>query len=105
MPSQYEKVGMSLGIQPLSTIRRVIMPLSAGTMLEVFFFLAINAMTTISAVIFLYSPDTVLAAISILHMEESGALSSAAAMGTLIFFTCLLLRGIHLMLQSFLHEK
>ena len=105
MPSQYEKVGMSLGIQPLSTIRRVIMPLSAGTMLEVFFFLAINAMTTISAVIFLYSPDTVLASISILHMEESGALSSAAAMGTLIFFTCLILRGIHLTLQSLLHEK
>lgn len=105
MPKQYEQVGESIGVSQMQTIRRVIIPLSIPTGLEVFFFLAINAMTTISAVIFLYSPETILASISILHMEESGALASAAAMGTIIFLTCLVLRGIHLLIQSFIHEK
>ena len=105
MPKQYEQVGESTGVSPLQTIRRVIIPLSIPTGLEVFFFLAINAMTTISAVIFLYSPETILASISILHMEESGAIASAAAMGTIIFLTCLVFRGIHLLIQSTLHEK
>ena len=44
-------------------------------------------MTTISAVVFLYSPKTTLAAISILQLDEAGAIGSAAAMATLIVVT------------------
>jgi iron(III) transport system permease protein len=47
----------------------------------------VNAMTTISAVVFLYSPKTTLAAISILQMDEAGNVGSAAAMATLIVAT------------------
>ena len=44
-------------------------------------------MTTISAVVFLYSPDTVLAAIAILNLDEAGEIGPAAAMATLIVAT------------------
>jgi iron(III) transport system permease protein len=44
-------------------------------------------MTTISAVVFLYSPKTTLAAISILHLDEAGNVGAAAAMATLIVAT------------------
>ena len=44
----------------------------------------INAMTTISAVVFLYSPETKLASIAILNMDEAGELGPAAAMAVLI---------------------
>ncbi|HZA94909.1 MAG TPA: putative 2-aminoethylphosphonate ABC transporter permease subunit, partial [Burkholderiaceae bacterium] len=37
-----------------------------------------------SAVVFLYSPKTTLAAVSILQLDEAGAIGSAAAMATLI---------------------
>ncbi len=47
----------------------------------------VNAMTTISAVVFLYSPKTMLAAISIVQLDEAGALGSAAVMATLIVLT------------------
>jgi len=41
-------------------------------------------MTTISAVVFLYSPETRLASVAILNMDEAGELSPAAAMAVLI---------------------
>jgi len=44
-------------------------------------------MTTVSVVVFLYSPDTTLAAVAVLNMDEAGDISAAAAMATLIVAT------------------
>ena len=44
----------------------------------------VNAMTTISAVVFLYSPDTKVAAIAILNLDEAGEAGAAAACAMLI---------------------
>ena len=41
-------------------------------------------MTTISAVVFLYSPDTKVASIAILNLDEAGEPGAAAAMAVLI---------------------
>ena len=41
-------------------------------------------MVTISAVVFLYSPDTQLASVAILNLDEAGEIGAAAAMATLI---------------------
>ena len=41
-------------------------------------------MTTISAVVFLYSPETKVAAIAILNLDEAGDTGAAAAMAVLI---------------------
>jgi iron(III) transport system permease protein len=43
----------------------------------------------VSAVIFLYGPDTKLASIAIVHMDEMGASAAAAGMATMIVFTAL----------------
>jgi iron(III) transport system permease protein len=44
----------------------------------------INALTTISAVVFLYSPETKVASIAILNLDEAGDIGAAAAMAVLI---------------------
>ena len=41
-------------------------------------------MVTISAVVFLYSPQTQLASVAILALDEAGEIGPAAAMATLI---------------------
>ena len=43
-------------------------------------YLFVNAMTTVSAVVFLYSPETTLAAIAVLNMDDAGDVAPAAAM-------------------------
>ncbi|VDL05676.1 ABC transporter permease [Bordetella pertussis] len=44
-------------------------------------------MTTVSAVVFLYSPQTVLAAVAVLNMDDAGFIGPAAAMCTVIMAT------------------
>lgn len=85
----YEKVGATLGVSGYKTFNRVILPLQTNTLIDIGFYLFINALTTISAVIFIYSADSILASIAILQMFDSGKISEASAMGTLILITAI----------------
>jgi len=58
-------------------------------------YLFINAMTTISTVVFLYSPDTTLASVAILNLEAEGKIGPATAMATLIVLTSILVCGLY----------
>ncbi len=49
--------------------------------LDISIYLFVNAMTTVSAVVFLYSPKTTLASIAVLNMDDAGDIAPAAAMG------------------------
>ena len=66
-----------------------------GAILDIAVYMFVNAMTTVSAVIFLYGATTKLAAISIVHMDEAGATAAAAAMATLIVATALGVKLLH----------
>jgi iron(III) transport system permease protein len=90
----YEKVGATLGVSGYKTFNRVILPLQANALIDIAFYLFINALTTISAVIFIYSADSILASIAILQMFDSGKISEASAMGTLILVTALAVQFI-----------
>jgi len=46
-------------------------------------------LTTVSAVVFLYSPKTTLASIAVLNMDDAGDVAPAAAMAMTIFFTAM----------------
>ncbi|MGY3859653.1 putative 2-aminoethylphosphonate ABC transporter permease subunit [Aeromonas intestinalis] len=84
LPRELELVAISLRIPLLKAFWRVTLPASLPALLEIFIYLFVNAMTTTSAVIFLYSSDSVLASIAVLNMEDSGDTAAAAAMATLI---------------------
>jgi iron(III) transport system permease protein len=87
LDGEFESVSASLKVPFYKTFRRVTVPVCLPTILDVGRYYFVNAMTTISAVVFLYSPKTTLAAISILQLDEAGAIGSAAAMATLIMIT------------------
>jgi len=55
--------------------------------LDIAIYLFVNAMTTVSAVIFLYSADTKLASVAIVNMNDSGAVAAAAAMAVVVTLT------------------
>jgi iron(III) transport system permease protein len=59
----------------------------------------VNALTTVSAVIFLYGADSKLASIAIVHMDEAGAIASAAAMATVIMVTAIGVKLLHIVLD------
>jgi len=81
---EIESVGHSLRRPWWTTCLRVTLPIVTPTLLDVARFLFVSAMTTVSCVIFLYAPDTVLASVAVLNMDGAGDTASAAAMATLI---------------------
>jgi iron(III) transport system permease protein len=84
---EFEAVSASLKVSQFVTFRRVTLPLCLPAVLEIARYLFINAMTTVSALVFLYSPQTIPASVSILNLDEAGEIGPATAMATLIVLT------------------
>jgi len=62
-------------------------------------------MTTVSAVVFLYSPKTTLAAVAIVNLDEAGDIGAASAMATLVVLTSAAVCFIYFLLQRFLERR
>jgi iron(III) transport system permease protein len=60
--------------------------------LEIGMYYFVNSMATVSAVIFLYSADTPLAAVAVANMDDAGDVAPACAMSVLILLTNLVVR-------------
>jgi iron(III) transport system permease protein len=102
MDTEFESVSASLKVPFYKTFWRVTVPVCLPTILDVGRYYFVNAMTTISAVVFLYSPKTMLASISILQLDEAGAIGSAAAMATLIVASSAVVTVVTLAAEAFL---
>ena len=94
LPSSYEAAGLLLGRNYAYTTLRVLVPLCKKPMLETFAYFFSNALTTISALVFLYSPETITGAVAALQSLDAGYLASGAAMATIIFTINVAFRGL-----------
>ena len=84
LDGEFEAVSASLKVPFFKTFWRVTLPICTPALIDIARYFFINAMTTISAVVFLYSPDTKVASIAILNLDEAGEIGAAAAMAVLI---------------------
>ena len=75
----FDEASASLGAGFLRTLRTITLPIIWPTILSVGAFFFMRSMVTLAAVIFLFSPQTQLAAVSVLLLEERGATNQAAA--------------------------
>ena len=98
LDAEFESVSASLKVPFWKTFWRVTLPICSPALIDISRYFFINAMTTISAVVFLYSPDTRLVSVTILNLDEAGEPGAAAAMAVLIAMTslsvCILYLGI-----------
>ncbi|WP_084602484.1 ABC transporter permease subunit [Rubritepida flocculans] len=93
---EFESVGASLKVPAWVTFWRVTLPICLPATLDIFVYLFVNAMTTVSAVVFLYGPDTKPASVAVIHMDEAGQVSAAAAMAVAILAINVALKLLHL---------
>ena len=84
LDAEFESVSASLKVPFYKTFWRVTLPICTPALVDIARYFFINAMTTISAVVFLYSPETKVASIAILNLDEAGETGAAAAMALLI---------------------
>ncbi len=95
---EFESVAASLKVSPFTLVYRVTAPISLPVMLDVSVYLFLTSMTTVSAIVFLYWPQTITASIQMLFQNDNGDLAGAAALGMMIVFTSLLVRTVHWLL-------
>ncbi len=98
LDAEFEAVSASLKVSLFRTMSRVSVPVCLPAVLDISIYLFVNAMTTVSAVIFLYSTDTKLAAVTIINMDESGFTAAAAAMAVTIVATSASVKIAHVLL-------
>ncbi len=89
LDKEFEHVSETLGHSFLQTLFSATIPMSLPAIFAVAGYFFVNALTTVSAVVFLYvyAPETQLASVAVLNMDDAGDVAPAAAMAVLIFFT------------------
>ena len=98
LDGEFESVSSSLKVSVGRMFGRVTVPVCTPAVLDISIYLFVNAMTTVSSVIFLYGSNTKLASVSIIHMDEAGFTAAAAAMAVVIVLTSALVKLIHSLL-------
>ncbi|MDO8941630.1 MAG: ABC transporter permease subunit, partial [Desulfobacterales bacterium] len=96
LDDEFEAVSDSLKASRLRFFFRVTVPVCMPSILDISIYLFLNAMTTVSAVVFLYSTKTTVASIAVINMDDSGEFAAASAMAMVIVVTCIVARCLHL---------
>ena len=81
---EFELVAESMSVPFYVTLWRVTLPLCLPSILDIAGYYFVSSMATISAAIFLYTPDLRLASVAVVNMDDAGDTAPAAAMGMLI---------------------
>jgi iron(III) transport system permease protein len=95
MDAEFENVGASMGVPFYKTFWRVTVPIALPSIISISMYFFLNAMVTLSAVVFLVAPGTELAAVAVLLMDDAGDTAQAAALSVLIVAVGLLVRVVY----------
>lgn len=85
--NEFEAVSASLKVPFYKTFVRVTLPVCLPAVLDIARYYFVVSMATLSCVIFLYTPDTIVASVAIMHLDEAGQIGPAAALACLIVLT------------------
>ena len=102
---EFEAVAISLKTPVWRTFGKVTLPVCLPALLDVGSYLFLNAMTTVSAVVFLYSPETMLASVAVLNMDDAGDIAPAAAMAMMIVYTSAFFRVLHAVFSNYIKRR
>jgi len=95
MDAEFENVSASLGVPFYRTFWRVTVPIALPSIVGISMYFFLNAMVTLSAVVFLVAPGTELAAVAVLLLDDAGESAQATAMSVLIIGIGLLARLVY----------
>lgn len=104
LPAEVEAISASINLPQYKTFFKVTVPVCAPAILEIMVYLFINAMTTTSAIVFLYGADTMPASVSVLNMDDAGQTGPAAAMAVMILLTAAFVKIGHVAVGHWLEN-
>lgn len=100
LDNEFEVVSDSMGVPFWVTLKRVTMPLCVPAMTEMIIYFFVNAMVTVSAVVFLYSPTIKIASVVIVNLEGAGNTAQAVAMCMALLTINIIVRFLYSLLSK-----
>jgi len=89
---------------PVATGRKIHLPVLLPTLIDIAGYFFVNAMTTVSALIFLFTAHTRVAAIAVVNLVEGSRIGQAAAFATVIMLVSIAAALIQTALRAFVHR-
>ncbi|MFN1619562.1 putative 2-aminoethylphosphonate ABC transporter permease subunit [Vibrio rotiferianus] len=105
LPSEIEATAASVKLPQYKLFFKVTLPVCLPSILDIATYLFVNALTTTSAVVFLYSTDTIPASVSILNMDDAGQTGAAAAMAVMIMMAAAIAKIVQMTLGKLLENR
>jgi iron(III) transport system permease protein len=95
LDKEFDNVSESMNVSKMRTFTRITVPLSLPAILEMAVYFFVNAMVTVSALVFLYASDLRLSSVSIVSMDDAGDTAAAAAMSVLVVLLNIAVRFLY----------
>lgn len=105
LPSEIEATAASVKLPQYKLFFKVTLPVCLPAILDIATYLFVNALTTTSAVVFLYSTDTIPASVSILNVDDAGQTGAAAAMAVMIMMAAAIAKIVQMTLGKLLENR
>jgi iron(III) transport system permease protein len=105
MDPEFEAIGESLDAPFYRTFWRVTVPVALPSIISIAMYFFLNAMVTISALVFLFVPGNELAALAVMLLDDAGNSAEAMAMSLLILVTGLIVRGLFYLLTRGVSQR
>ena len=105
IPAEIEATAASVKLPQYKLFFKVTLPVCVPATLDIATYLFINALTTTSAVVFIYSTETIPASVSVLNMDDAGQTGAAAAMAVMIMSSAAVAKLVHMTLGKWLENK
>lgn len=105
LPTEIEATAASVNLPQYKLFFKVTVPVCLPAILDIATYLFINALTTTSAVVFLYSTDTIPASVSVLNMDDAGQTGAAAAMAVMIMLSAASAKVVHLVINKLFEKR
>lgn len=105
LDKEFERVSLSMGIPWYKTFYNVTFPMCLDAILEIFFYYFVNSMVTISALVFLYTSNLGLLAISVINLDDTGEIAKASAMSIVILMTNIVIKLIYQIILKILEKR
>jgi iron(III) transport system permease protein len=102
---EFEAISESMNAPFYRTFLRVIVPVSLPAIISVASYLFLNAMVTLSVVVFLFVPGKELASLSVMLLDDAGETAQAMAMSLLIIVVGLIARGLFSLLTRGIERR
>jgi len=99
---EIDMAARALQSTPASTARRIHLPMLLPTMIDVFGYFFVNAMTTVSALIFLFTANSRVGAIAVVNLLEGSRYGQAAALAVLIMLISVVATALQIVLRAFI---